>query len=118
MLPGTPFDATSIDPNFSWCSGGDTVCRMGLAQYYTGSNSNIYHYAAGSWNFIGLTKVAQGVMNYIQTTVSNAHLYGFTSGPDVAETMRLPSGTEFGNGGNDGYGGSWGTLIANIASQS
>ncbi|KAL6871620.1 family 55 glycoside hydrolase [Trichoderma longibrachiatum] len=117
-LPGTPFDATSIDPNFSWCSGGDTVCRMGLAQYYTGSNSNIFHYAAGSWNFIGLTKVNQGLMNFIQSTISNAHLYGFTSGPNTGETMRLPNGVEFGNGGNDGYGGSWGTLIANIASQS
>ncbi|PNP38734.1 hypothetical protein TGAMA5MH_09351 [Trichoderma gamsii] len=31
--------------------------------------------------------------------------------------MRLPSGAEFGNGGNDGYGGSWQTLIADIASQ-
>ncbi|UKZ54446.1 hypothetical protein TrVGV298_008254 [Trichoderma virens] len=117
-LVGSPFNALSSDPNFSWCNGGDTVCRMGLAQYYTGSNSNIFHYAAGSWNFIGLTQVNQGIMNYIQTAVTGAHLYGFTAGPNVAETMRLPNGNEFGNGGSDGYGGSWQTLIANIASQS
>ncbi|KAL6812658.1 glycoside hydrolase family 55 protein [Trichoderma camerunense] len=117
-LVGQPFNAIASDPNFSWCGGGDTVCRMGLAQYYTGSNSNIFHYAAGSWNFNSLTKVNQGIMNYIQTAVSNSKLFGFTAGPNVAETMRLPSGAEFGNGGTDGYGGSWETLIANIASQS
>ncbi|KAL7949776.1 glycoside hydrolase family 55 protein [Trichoderma barbatum] len=118
VLVGQPFNALPSDPNFSWCGGGDTTCRMGLAQYYTGSNSNIFHYAAGSWNFMGLTKVKQGLMNYIQTAVTGAHLYGFTSGPDTGLTMRLPNGNQFGNGGNDGYAGSWGTLIANIANQS
>ncbi|KAH8881156.1 family 55 glycoside hydrolase [Thozetella sp. PMI_491] len=116
-LPGSPFTATSADPNFSWCSGGDTVCRMGLAQYFTGSNSNIYHYAAGSWNFGSLTNVDQGIMNYIHDTITNANLHGFTAGPNVAEIMRLPSGKVFGNAGNDGFGGSWQTLVADITSQ-
>lgn len=117
-LPGQPFNAIASDPNFSWCGGGDNVCRMGLAQYYTGSNSAIYHYAAGSWNFQSLTGVNQGIMNYIQNTVSNGNLHGFTTGPNAAQIMRLPNGNQFGNGGSDGYGGSWETLVADIASQS
>ncbi|KAL7929205.1 glycoside hydrolase family 55 protein [Trichoderma chlorosporum] len=116
VLVGAPFNALSSDPNFSWCSGGDTVCRMGLAQYWTGNNDNIWHYGAGSWNFIGLTQVNQGIMNYIQTAPTNSHLYGFTAGPNVAEIMKLPDGTEFGSGSSDGYGGSWETLVANIVS--
>ena len=117
-LPGQPFTAISSDPNFSWCGGSDDVCRMGLAQYYVGSNSAIYHYAAGSWNFESLTGVNQGTMNYIHDTVSNAHLHGFTTGPNVAEIMRLPDLNQFGNAGNDGFGGSWETLVADISSQS
>lgn len=118
ILPGQPFSATSADPNFSWCNGGNSTCRMGLAQWYTGSNSNIFHYGAGSWNFIGNSGVPQGLMNYIQTAISGAHLYGFTSGPNTADTMRLPDGKQFGSGSDDGYSGSWGTLIAAIDSQS
>ncbi|EFX04912.1 beta-glucanase [Grosmannia clavigera kw1407] len=114
VLPGTPFSVTSSDPNFSWCSGGDTVCRMGLAQWYVGSNSAIYHYAAASWNFQSLTQVNQGTMNYIHDTIGDAHLHGFTTGPNVAETMRLPDGVQFGNGGTDGFGGSWESLVADI----
>lgn len=38
------------DPNFSWCSGGDTRCRMGFANYINGG-SNIYTYASASWAF-------------------------------------------------------------------
>jgi hypothetical protein len=116
-LPGQPFTATSSDPDFSWCGGSDNVCRMGLAQYYAGSNSAIYHYAAGSWNFQSLTGVSQGTMNYIHDTVSNGHLHGFTAGPNVAEIVRLPDLVQFGNAGNDGFGGSWQTLVADIASQ-
>ncbi|KAM0486375.1 hypothetical protein ACHAPX_001081 [Trichoderma viride] len=118
VLPGQPFTATASDPNFSWCGGSDSTCRMGLAQWYTGSNSNIFHYGAGSWNFQSLTGVSQGLMNYIQSTISGAHLFGFTSGPQTGETMRLPDGKQFGDGSNDGFGGSWLTLIAGINSQS
>lgn len=118
VLPGMPFTATASDPNFSWCGGNNSTCRMGLAQWYTGSNSNIFHYGAGSWNFSSLTGVTQAIMNFIQTAISGAHLFGFTSGPQTGETMRLPSGKEVGNGGTDGFGGSWGTLIAALNSQS
>jgi hypothetical protein len=38
------------DPDFSWCGGGDTRCRMGFANYINGG-SNIYHYASASWAF-------------------------------------------------------------------
>ncbi|KAM3457413.1 hypothetical protein MY3296_001155 [Beauveria thailandica] len=113
-----PFSTTSSDPDFSWCGGGDSTCRMSLGQFYSGSNKAVYHYAAGSWNFKTLTGVDQGIMNVIRDIVSDAHLHGFTTGPNVKEIMRLPNGSQFGNGGNDGYGGSWETLVADIASQS
>ena len=38
------------DPDFSWCGGGDTRCRMGFANYINGG-SNIYTYASASWAF-------------------------------------------------------------------
>lgn len=38
------------DPDFSWCGGGDTRCRMGFANYIQGG-SNIYTYASASWVF-------------------------------------------------------------------
>lgn len=38
------------DPDFSWCGGGDQVCRMGLAQNVDGG-SNIYLYASAFWTF-------------------------------------------------------------------
>ena len=38
------------DPDFSWCGGGDTRCRMGFANYIQGG-SNIYTYASASWAF-------------------------------------------------------------------
>ncbi|KAM3508490.1 hypothetical protein MY10362_001148 [Beauveria mimosiformis] len=113
-----PFSTTSSDPDFSWCGGGDSTCRMSLGQFYSGSNKAVYHYAAGSWNFKSLTGIDQGIMNVIRDIVSDAHLHGFTTGPNVKKIMRLPNGNQFGNGGNDGYGGSWETLVADIASQS
>lgn len=117
-LPDQPFSKTSSDPDFSWCGGDDSTCRMGLGQFYTGSNKAIYHYAAASWNFRSLTGVDQGIMNAIHDNINDAHLHGFTSGPNTNKIMRLPNGSQFGNGGNDGYGGSWQTLVADIASQS
>lgn len=71
-------------------------------------NSNIYQYAAGSWNFFGGTEAN---MNVIKSYPSSLHLYGLTD--HMAHyIMRLPDGTRFGDGGNDGFGGSWGTLVA------
>lgn len=117
-IPTSPFSATSSDPDFSWCGGGDRQCRMGAAQYFSGNNNAIYHYAAGSWNFASLTQVDQGIMNVIKDQISDAHLHGFTAGPNVQNIMRLPNGKQFGNGGNDGFGGSWETLVADMRSQS
>jgi hypothetical protein len=62
--------------------------------------------------------VNQGTINYIHNTVSNAYLHGFTAGPNVTEIIRLLNLNQFGNAGNDGFGGSWETLVADIASQS
>lgn len=117
-IPTAPFSTVDADPDFAWCGDGDTVCRMGIAQFFNGNNNNIFHYAAGSWNFNGLTHVDQGVMNVIHDNVSGGQLHGFCAGPNVQETVRLPDGTEFGNGGNDGFGGSWGSLVADVASLS
>ena len=112
--PPTPFTPTSSDPTFSYCSGGITLCAMTVAQYYTGNPSSIYHYAAGSWNFFGGTQQVTNVMN---TNVGNAHLHGYTN-TGTQDIFRLPDGKQFGNGGSDGFGGSWGTLVADIESQS
>lgn len=50
-------------------------------------------------------------MNVIKTYLSNMNLYGLTD--HMAHyIMRLPNGDRFGDGGNDGFGGSWGTLVA------
>ena len=38
------------DPDFSWCGGGDTRCRMGFANYIQGG-SDIYTFASASWAF-------------------------------------------------------------------
>lgn len=56
-------------------------------------------------------------MNVINNQVSNAHLHGYTD-HEATYTLQLPSGKEFGNGGTDGFGGSWGSLVADVASQS
>ena len=53
QVPPAPWvaDVTNWgDPDFSWCSGGDTRCRMGFANYIQGG-SNIYTYASASWAF-------------------------------------------------------------------
>lgn len=50
-------------------------------------------------------------MNVIKTYLTNMNLYGLTD--HMAHyIMRLPNGVRFGDGGNDGFGGSWGTLVA------
>lgn len=50
-------------------------------------------------------------MNVINQSPSNLKLYGLTDHA-AHYIMRLPNGDRFGDGGNDGYGGSWGTLVA------
>lgn len=53
QIPPAPWvaDITNWgDPDFSWCGGGDTRCRMGFANYIQGG-SNIYTYASAAWAF-------------------------------------------------------------------
>lgn len=106
ITPPAPWATTASDPDFSWCDGEQT-CPMGPAQYFNGG-SNIVNYAAGSWNFFGGD---QANMNVINQSPSNLRLYGLCD-HTATDIMRLPDGTRFGNGGNDGFGGSWGTLVA------
>lgn len=90
---------------------------MGPAMYFNGG-SDIVSYAAGSWNFFG---GLQAAMNVINKNPTNLRLYGMcdhigVDGNNVPQgglnVMRLEDGTMFGNGGSDGYGGSWGSLVA------
>jgi hypothetical protein len=110
--PPAPFTPTEADADFSWCSGDDGTCYMGPAQYWSTGNENIYHYAAGSWNFFN---GEQASMNVISTSVKNLRLHGITT-HQAAKSLRLPDGTRFGAGEDDGFGGSWGTLIADYPS--
>lgn len=73
---------------------------------------NSYQYAAGSWNFDGGD---QASMNVINKSPSGLHLYGLTD-HGAHYIMRLPDGTRFGDGSNDHFGGSWGTLVAKYTS--
>lgn len=118
ITPPAPFTATSSDPSFSWCTG-QAVCPMGAAQYFNGG-SNILGYGAGSWNFFG---GFQASMNVINKSPTNLKLYGSCDHiQDDAGghfVFRLPDGTRFGDGRqgeNDGYGGSWGSLVAQYMS--
>lgn len=111
VTPPAPFTPVASDPDFSWCTDSSAACPMGVAQYFLGGSS-IYGYAAGSWNFFGGD---QGNMNVINTSPSDLHLYGLTDHV-TTDIMRLPDGTRFGNGASDGFGGSWGTLVAEYSS--
>lgn len=76
------------------------------------------NYAAGSWNFFG---GYQSAMNVINKSPTNLKLYGHCDHIDEKNNVgghfvfRLPDGTRFGDGRsgeNDGFGGSWGSLVA------
>lgn len=109
--PPSPFTATGADPNFSWCNG-NAECEMGPAMYFNGG-SDIVSYAAGSWNFFGGFQTA---MNVINQNPDNLRLYGMCDHIQQSDggkyVMRLADGTMFGDGSSDGYGGSWGSLVA------
>lgn len=80
---------------------------MGPAQYFNGG-SDIVNYAAGGWNF---AQSEQENMNVINQSPSNLRLYGLCD-HNAQNAMRLPDGTQFGKKGNDGFSGSWDTLVA------
>ncbi|KAI1304383.1 glycoside hydrolase family 55 protein [Xylaria venustula] len=99
------------DPDFSWCSGGDTRCRMGFANYINGG-SNIYTYASASWVFFsgpGYQACAgayecQDYMHWIANTPSNLQAFGLCS-KDTYATLRLADGTAIVS--QNGFTGSW-----------
>ncbi|KAI1318408.1 glycoside hydrolase family 55 protein [Xylariaceae sp. FL0255] len=109
--PWTANTATWGDPDFSWCGGGDTRCRMGFANYVNGG-SNIYTYASASWAFFsgpGYQACAgayecQDYMHWIEATPSNFNAFGLCS-KDTYATLHLANGTNIVT--VNGYTGSW-----------
>ncbi|KAK7958621.1 glycoside hydrolase family 55 protein [Apiospora saccharicola] len=104
------------DPDFSWCSGGDTRCRMGFANYIQGG-SDIYTYASASWAFFsgpGYQKCADGQfqcqnqMHWIAQTPKNLQAFGLCS-KDTWAALHLADGTNIETA--KGFQGSWGGLV-------
>lgn len=110
--PPAPFTPTSADLSFNYCNG-DASCAMTAGEYYGNNPSNIFHYAGGSWNF---ASTQQQNMFVFTSQAGNSHLHGYNDHA-AKYAVRLSSGKQFGNMGNDGYGGSWDTLVADIAQQ-
>ncbi|KAK3939632.1 putative glycoside hydrolase family 55 protein [Diplogelasinospora grovesii] len=115
QIPPAPWTADVNgwgDPDFSWCGGGDTRCRMGLANYVNGG-SDIYTYASASWAFFsgpGYQGCASGsytcqdYMHWIAAQPSNLQAFGLCS-KDTYATLRLADGTSIVTG--NGFTGSW-----------
>ncbi|KAI1375779.1 glycoside hydrolase family 55 protein [Hypoxylon crocopeplum] len=101
------------DPDFSWCSGGDTRCRMGFANYIQGG-SNIYTYASASWAFFsgpgyqGCNGDCQNYMHWITSTPSNLKAYGLCSKSTWA-ALHLGDGSNLVT--QPDFTGSWGSLV-------
>ncbi|CAM1510755.1 Fc.00g082680.m01.CDS01 [Cosmosporella sp. VM-42] len=99
------------DPDFAWCGGGDTRCRMGFANYIQGG-SNIYTYASASWAFFsgpGYQSCSgayqcQNYMHWIAQTPTNLQAFGLCS-KDTWATLHLADGTNIVT--QDGFTGSW-----------
>eukprot|EP00026_Physarum_polycephalum_P004431 Phypoly_transcript_04450.p1 GENE.Phypoly_transcript_04450~~Phypoly_transcript_04450.p1 ORF type:complete len:711 (+),score=118.99 Phypoly_transcript_04450:211-2133(+) len=113
QIPPAPWSANTNagDPDFSWCGGGDTRCRMGFANYFNGG-SNIRTYGSASWAFFsgpGYQGCAgaytcQNVMHWIQTNPTNFQAFGLCS-KDSYATLRLANGVQIQT--SAGYTGSW-----------
>ncbi|KAI0379671.1 glycoside hydrolase family 55 protein [Hypomontagnella monticulosa] len=101
------------DPDFSWCRGDDTRCRMGFANYIQGG-SDIYTYASASWAFFsgpsnqGCSGDCQNYMHYISQTPANLKAYGLCSKSTWA-ALRLADGTNIVT--SPDFTGSWGSLV-------
>jgi hypothetical protein len=111
--PPAPYSGslTASDPDFSWCAadGRGPTCYKSIAQYFSRNQSgNIRSYASGSWNF-DIFGGIQDYMNVMASVPSGSKFYGLTA-HDTEEVMRLPDGSDFGDGSE--YGGSWGNLVA------
>ncbi|KAL2015322.1 hypothetical protein VTK56DRAFT_5804 [Thermocarpiscus australiensis] len=100
------------DPDFSWCAGWDTRCRMGFANYINGG-AQIHTYASGSWAFFsgpGYQPCAgqyqcQNIMHYVQEAPAGLQAFGLCS-KDTYYALRLADGTEIVT--QNGFTGSWG----------
>ena len=79
---------------------------------YINAGSNIFQYGAGSWNFFGGT---QATMNVMASKPNDLHFYGLID-HGARYIMRLPNGTRFGDGSENGCGGNWDTLVAEYSS--
>ncbi|KAI1812156.1 glycoside hydrolase family 55 protein [Poronia punctata] len=107
------------DPDFSWCGGDDTRCRMGFANYINGG-SDIYTYASASWAFFSGPQympcagsyACQNYMHYIEKTPSNLQAFGLCS-KDTWATLRLADGTAIVT--QDGFTGSWSGAGGDVA---
>ncbi|KAI1085519.1 glycoside hydrolase family 55 protein [Whalleya microplaca] len=101
------------DPDFSWCSGGDTRCRMGFANFIQGG-SNIYTYASASWAFYSgpgyheCNGDCQDYMHWISQTPDKLQAFGLCSKSTWA-ALRLADGTIIET--QSGFSGSWGSLV-------
>ncbi|KXJ95237.1 glucan endo-1,3-beta-glucosidase BGN13.1 precursor [Microdochium bolleyi] len=114
QIPPKPWTANVSgwgDPDFSWCGGGDTRCRMGFSNYINGG-SNIYTYASASWAFFsgpGYQGCAgqfacQNHLHWIEQTPSNFQAFGLC-GKDSWAALRLGDGTVITSEPN--FKGSW-----------
>ncbi|KAJ9137086.1 Glycoside hydrolase family 55 protein [Pleurostoma richardsiae] len=114
QIPPAPWTADVSgwgDPDFSWCGGGDTRCRMGFANFIQGG-SNIYTYASASWAFFSGpgyqacagTYACQDYLHWISSTPSNLQAFGLC-GKDSWAALHLADGTNIVS--QDGFTGGW-----------
>ncbi|KAK5992777.1 Glucan endo-1,3-beta-glucosidase BGN13.1 [Cladobotryum mycophilum] len=113
QIPPAPWSANVNgwgDPDFSWCGGGDKICRMGFGNYINGG-SNIYTYASASWAFFsgpgyqGCGQYqCQQTMHWIAQTPSNLQAFGICS-KDAQNIIRLSDNTRIVT--SNGFTGSW-----------
>ncbi|OAQ66884.1 pectate lyase superfamily protein domain-containing protein [Pochonia chlamydosporia 170] len=89
QIPPAPWKANVRgwnDPDFSWCGGGDKICRKGYSNFITGG-SGIRHYASTAWDFFsgpgnqGCDDAwgCSDVMHWISKQPSDLQLFGVCS---------------------------------------
>ncbi|KAI2642512.1 glycoside hydrolase family 55 protein [Xylaria nigripes] len=113
QIPPAPWVADVVnwaDPDFRWCAGGDTRCRMGLANYINGG-ADIFTYASASWVFFGGnrgpcagTYACQNYLHWIEAMPNNLQAFGLCS-KDTWAAIHFPDGTDIVT--QNGFTGSW-----------
>jgi hypothetical protein len=110
--PWTASTSTWGDPDYSWCSGSDTRCRMGLSNYINGGE-DVYTYASASWAFFSGpgylpcatgTDTCQDYIHWIEANPTNLNAFGLCS-KDTWAALRLADNTDIVTA--DGFTGSW-----------